>query len=227
MSLIGRVVPAVDRAWRSPRAWAVLLGLLAAGLAVDLLSKAWAFRDVGPWPIRLDREAIIADPDLHPIPPHPGVHVLPGDLVEFRLELNRGAVFGIAEDQRVFFVAFTATAFLAGLAVFTRNTGRREHLAHAGIAFVLAGGLGNLYDRIAFAGVRDFLRLLPGRRLPFGWTWPRDNPELFPWVFNVADLLLLTGVLMLIVHVNRAKAATQGRPGAPDDEALSLRERVG
>ena len=56
------------RAWRSPLAWTVLLGVLVAGLALDLGLKHWSFQNVAPQPVVLDREAIRA-PNWH-IPPH-------------------------------------------------------------------------------------------------------------------------------------------------------------
>ena len=68
---------------------------------------------------------------------------------------------------------------------------------------ILAGGMGNLYDRIAFSVVRDFLHMFPGGKLPFDWHWPGGSTELFPWVFNVADLLLLVGMTLLLLHINK------------------------
>ena len=40
--------------------------------------------------------------------------------------------------------------------------------------------------------------------VPFQWTWPgTNNPELMPWVFNLADVMLLTGMLLLLIHLRR------------------------
>lgn len=190
-------------ALRAPRAWIVLLLVLAAGLAVDLRSKDWAFDNVAGRPVPLDRERIVENPRYDPIPHHPSVTALPGGLLDFRLVINRGAVFGVGQGKRFFFIAFTAIALAVGLFVFARWTGPRHHLAHVAIAMILAGGIGNLYDRWRFGAVRDFLHMFPDWHLPFGWSWPYGSREIFPWVFNVADVLLLAGMGLLMIHLNR------------------------
>jgi signal peptidase II len=186
----------------SPAAWAVLIGVMALGLAIDLGSKSWAFAAVAPQPVVLDRETILSSRDRNPVPPHPSIPVLPGNLLDLHLVTNHGAVFGIGADKRVFFIVFTLVALVGALYVFARRTAARHHLAHVALALIMAGGFGNLYDRIVFGVVRDFLHMLPGWRLPFGWRWPGGSPELFPWVFNVADVMLLVGMGLLIIHIN-------------------------
>jgi len=189
----------------------VLFGVLVAALALDLGSKRWAFETVAPRPIELDRAELTADPTHDPIGWHPTRTVLPGELMDFKLVLNPGAVFGVGANHRWFFVVFTITALSVAILVFGRATGPRDHFAHLALGLVLAGGLGNLYDRLAFGRVRDFLHLLPGRHLPSGWTWPgTENPELLPWVFNIADLELLLGMLLLLTFLHwreKGKAA--------------------
>lgn len=194
------------RAWRSPKSWAVLLLVLIFGLALDIGTKYWSFANVAPHPVHLDRDEIL---DGHnPTANLPGKEVLPAGLLDFRLVLNEGAVFGIGGGKRVFFIGFTVVALAAGLIIFARFTNNRSTLAHAGIGLILAGGLGNLYDRIVYGVVRDFLHMFPGWHLPFGWTWPRwfgGSPEIFPWVFNVADVMLLAGMAALMIHIHRVE----------------------
>ena len=183
------------RAWRSPLAWLVLIGVLALGLSLDLSLKYWSFTHVA--------HAEFKDGQLN-IPPHAPVRIIPG-VLNLHLVKNEGAVFGIGANQRMFFVVFTIGALAAALLVFARWTGRGASLAHVAIGLILAGGLGNLYDRLRFSVVRDFMHMLPGWKLPWGWHWPGGSTEIFPWVFNVADVMLLFGMGMLMLHINRAE----------------------
>ena len=204
--------PRAVRAWRSPKAWFILCAVLVVGLVFDISTKYWSFANVADQPIVLDRETILAKPNDNPIPYHEGISVLPWGLLDFRLVINRGAVFGLGEHRRVFFIAFTMGALIAGLIIFARMTTSRGTMAHLGIGFILAGGIGNLYDRAMYGAVRDFLHLFPGWNLPFGWNWPRwfgGSTEIFPWVFNIADMMLLTGMALLMIHINRAEKLRQ------------------
>lgn len=197
------------RAFHSPLAWITLLSVLLLGLALDLGTKYWSFETVANEPVMLDREQLLADRTFNPIPHHHGVRVLPWRLLDFRLVINRGAVFGLGADQRVFFITFTLAALAVGLFVFGRYTNSRNRLAHVALGLILAGGIGNLYDRIVYGVVRDFLHMLPGWHLPFGLRWPGNNPEVFPWIFNVADVMLLSGMLLLMIHINRVESRRQ------------------
>jgi signal peptidase II len=199
------------RAFHSAAAWARLTLVLALGLATDLTSKAWSFHSVADQPVRLDRRVLLENPGWN-VPHHDGVHALPFGLLDFQLVINHGAVFGIGENRRFFFIAFTLGALLAGMFVFGRFTRANQWLAHVAIGLILAGGIGNLYDRIVFGVVRDFLHMLPDWNLPFHLTWPGGSPEMLPWVFNLADVMLLTGMGLLIEHMHRLER--RARPAA-------------
>jgi len=196
------------RAWRSARAWAVLLATFALALALDLWTKDWAFRTVADRPVTLRYEDVAGNPS-YSLPWHAGVRAVPPDLLDFRLVLNHGAVFGIGQGRGALFIAFTVLAVGTALWVFGRHTSSRSHMSHVGLALVLAGGIGNMVDRVSVGAVRDFLHLFPRRELPFGLHWPGGSDEWFPWVFNVADMELIAGMclLMLAVHLSDRRAA--------------------
>ena len=136
-------------------------------------------------------------------------------MLDFQLVLNAGAVFGAGQGKRWFFVLFTLGALGFAAVLFARWTHRRDRVAHAAIGMIIAGGLGNLYDRVVFACVRDFLHPLPGWRLPFGLSWPSGDRALWPYVSNIADAILLVGIGVLMVRMLRPRA-----PG-PDEGAGS------
>lgn len=186
-------------AWKSPRAWIVLCIVTIIGFSADLATKSWAFKHVTGQPVLLEREQLLSNPHWTPIPLHHGQEAIPGNLLDFRLILNDGAVFGIGSQQRVFFIIFTFIALGVAIWIFSRQTTKNNTIAHIAIGLVLGGGLGNLYDRIFIGRVRDFMHMLPDRHLPFGWSWPGSNSELFPWIFNTGDVLLLTGMGLLMI----------------------------
>lgn len=204
------------RAWRSPLAWIVLIVVVGAGLATDLGLKRWSFQNVAGQPVDLDRQDGPQTPGWR-IPQHEPVEVVPR-VLNLQLVKNDGAVFGIGSNQRMFFVVFTMAALTAAIVVFGRWTTRGATWAHVAIGLILAGGLGNLFDRLRYGFVRDFLHMLPGWKLPFGWNWPGGSDEVFPWVFNFADVMLLVGMGMLMIHMNslekRRKQAQAAREAA-------------
>lgn len=193
-----------ESAIRSRRAWVLLLVVVAAGLAADLASKSIAFASIAPNPVHVDREAVLAaqarGESLSRLIPQPltPVEVVPGWL-DFTLVLNPGAVFGIGAGKRWFFVAFTLGAMALAVWMFGAWTRGRDRWAHIGIGLLVSGGLGNLYDRLVYGCVRDFIHPLPNVLLPFGWTMPlTGGRELWPYVSNIADLWLLIGIGMLM-----------------------------
>ena len=161
--------------FRSPIALLCYVGTCALGLTLDLVTKVWAFRalDLGG----------------------EGYPFIPGWL-HFETTINHGAVFGLGQGQRWLFVgvSFAAIVFLSWLFA---TSERRQYGYHLLLGMLLAGVLGNLYDRIMFGHVRDMIHALP--------RWPK----LFPYIFNVADSLLCTGVFLMIVYSFFHKPAKQ------------------
>ena len=119
------------------------------------------------------------------------IQVIPfADLV---LVFNAGAAFsflaGAGGWQRGFFIviAFAAIALIGWLLV--RHAG--ERLFCAGLALILGGAIGNLWDRIVLGHVVDFVLLHAG-----GWHFP---------AFNVADSAITVGAALLILDGLRGK----------------------
>ncbi len=213
--------PGSGSAARSTRAWLVL-GLTALiGLVADLWSKSYAFAHVAGLPVVIQRRHVLTVSDLgYLIPQHEPVTVV-DRVLEFTLVLNPGAVFGIGAGQRWFFVVFTVIACMVAMLLFVRWTRPKDWMAHAGFGLIIAGGIGNLYDRLVFACVRDFIHPFPGVRLPLGLGWPGGTNELWPYVSNVADALLIVGIGMLMIHAWRMPAGAQPVSNDGREEGLS------
>lgn len=209
-------------AWRSPRAWTVLLVVALLGLASDLGTKSLAFAKVAAHPVVVDREQVLMLPpeDIGSLVPDKRVTVIPS-VLDFTLVLNPGAVFGLGAGKRWFFIIFTGAAAALCVWMFATWTGRRDHWAHSAIGLVLAGGAGNLYDRIRFACVRDFIDPLPGVQLPFGLAWPGGETEAWPWVSNVADAYLIVGIAVLLFLSFKPQKADRVTGASPGEAAAS------
>jgi lipoprotein signal peptidase len=214
-------------ALRSPAAhlrfWLVVIG----GLVLDLWSKHWAFHAIGQ---------------------NNSWELIP-NVLEFHITLNAGALFGLGQGQTTLFVIASFLALGLVLWMFSQCPARRWFMQIA-LGAILAGALGNMYDRVNVRLVKflpdpsrpvvvycepelsDDGRVLTLREypptpesavftLPAGavdglgeehgyvrdfikisqkWFGGRD---VWPWVFNVADMLLVGGVCVLAFRLLR------------------------
>lgn len=190
----------------------LFLAVVIAGLAADLTLKEVAFRTVAGTPIVLDP----AQPDHTVIPYHDPVTVIPG-VLSLRLTTNTGAVFGLGKGGRWGFIAVSLVALVIITRIFWRSPANMPAL-HIALGLILAGALGNLYDRFMYSAVRDMLHMFPGATLPFGWTWPGNEGSrvLYPWIFNLADAALVIGVAGVLVITWTSELRRRGRETAPD-----------
>lgn len=203
----------------NPMVWARFLLLIAALLAVDLGLKYWSFQNVADTPIRVRTaegggpEVLIPTEDASGyqvvstvgpmgepprIPAHEPIEVIPG-LLNLQLTLNTGAVFGTGQGGRPIFIGVSVIAVIVILFLIARSPAKATAY-QAGLALILSGALGNLYDRINYSAVRDMLHMLPSTRL-------------WPWIFNPADVQLIAGVclVLLVSYLTERKAAKQSK----------------
>lgn len=101
---------------------------------------------------------------------------------------NYGAAFSFLADQsgwqKYFFSIFSFVASVV-LIVWMKKTAINEKYKLLSLSFILAGAVGNLIDRVVHGFVIDFIDL---------------HYQSFYWpVFNVADIFISIGVLLLIV----------------------------
>ncbi len=98
---------------------------------------------------------------------------------------NEGAAWGIFEGSRVMLIVLSLV-FLAVFIWYFIIEKNKSWLFIVTFAFIFAGCLGNLYDRLVFGYVRDFIQFA---------FW-----QSFP-VFNFADTFLTIGIAMLIIYL--------------------------
>ena len=182
-------------AGRSASAWGLFVGFCVCGAIADLLSKSAVFA----WLMRA-------------APTTGSKQVIPG-VLRFTLSTNPGVVFGMDWIPDLAVVGATVAAL--GLVVwFFIVSDARARATHVALGMILAGAAGNLYDRL-FSTVH-----LPGRPRPsvrevrdfIDFSQLHVGPLNYPWVFNIADVLLVIGVGILLVvsfgQWRRERAAT-------------------
>jgi signal peptidase II len=113
---------------------------------------------------------------------------------------NTGALFGLMAGMAsplrgLIFITIPVLAIFLILA-FQFRTRENDFLVQTGLALILGGAMGNLYDRVAFGHVVDFLDFSLA-----GHHWP---------AFNLADSSICLGVFTLILDLFRRE-----RPMAP------------
>lgn len=225
------------------RFWPVVVG----GLALDLWSKDWAFETL--------RQG--------------GRQVLIPNVLEFFTTLNPGALFGIGAGHTEVFLIASVLALVLVLWMFAHSP-RQQWVSQLALGAILAGALGNMYDRafvslipLAGAGAngqvvryfegrpsltsdmialhefpaRDDVapRLVP-REVVEEWGPPRGyvrdfikiptrwfgGRELWPWVFNVADALLVVGVAALALRLLQERRARRRAARAALDATMEI-----
>ncbi len=108
-----------------------------------------------------------------------------GDLLWVDSSFNTGAAFSIMGGARWFFILI---AIISSLIMLYLLVSEKWHLTitnKIGIALILGGAIGNLIDRIIYAGVRDFIYL---KSINFA-------------IFNFADTFVTIGGVILVVSL--------------------------
>jgi len=171
----------------------LFFSIAIAGCLLDLATKQWIFGILG----------------MPPSPPW----WLWENYVGFQTSLNEGALWGIGQGWQTVFAALSVLAAIGILVWLFYGGAARDLLLTIALGCIIAGILGNLYDRLGLHGlkwinhpghqagdpvyaVRDWILVMIGDR-----PWPN---------FNVADSLLVCGAFMLAWH------ALFAQPGQPE-----------
>jgi signal peptidase II len=156
---------------RTPNRRLYLLLISVLVVAADRLTKNWI---------------------IHRIRPGYDIPIIPG---VFRLShvLNTGAAFSLMEnlppnDVRLGLIGFSVVAAVIVIILLWR-AGQTFSFASIALALILGGAIGNLYDRIRFHHVVDFLAV----RI-YHYNWPD---------FNIADSCIVIGACLLMLELFR------------------------
>ena len=106
-------------------------------------------------------------------------------LFNFLLKYNNGAAWGLLAGKQVFLIVLSIV-FMAIFIFYYIKEPNKSWLLNITFGFLFAGCLGNLYDRLVFGYVRDFIQF--------------DFWQSFP-IFNFADVALCIGVVLFIIYL--------------------------
>jgi signal peptidase II len=175
--------------------WILFAIVTVLSLAADQISKIWARGSLPTTRIAAgvhNASAACTIPDDivnrmcvgHPVP------VIDG-FWEWRLSMNPGSAFGLfsSQDFARIMLSVIGVAAVVGMLWILRRARPDQTVLHWALALVAGGAIGNLIDRIYFGVVTDFI------------LW-RHNKLEWP-VFNVADVVLVVGVILMFVDIQK------------------------
>ena len=114
-----------------------------------------------------------------------GLEILSSKFLNIHLIWNEGIAFGLFSfDNNVFYNFLTIFIFIIILIILFMIFKSEEKKKYA-LLMILGGALGNLYDRVYYRAVPDFIDFHFGE---FHW-----------FIFNVADIFITLGVIFMII----------------------------
>lgn len=144
--------------------------IMILGFLLDRLSKIWALKE-----LRVEGPIIILK-----------------DFFKLDYLENRGAAFGILQNKTWFLVLITVL-IIGAMCYYLIKYKPKSKLIRVSLAMIMAGALGNFYDRIIYKFVVDFISV------------HYKNIYYFP-TFNLADIFVTLGTIGLIIYLIKDEA---------------------
>lgn len=171
--------------------WTVFAIVAALSLIADQATKIWARGSLPVVSVHPGGASCIVPEDIvnrtcvgHPVPVVDGFW-------DWRLSMNPGSAFGLFSSQtgaRVL-LSVVGIAAVIGMLWMLRKARPDQKILHWALALVAGGAVGNLIDRMYFGVVTDFI------------LWRYQTHE---WpVFNVADIVLVIGVGLMFIDIQK------------------------
>ena len=190
------------------RKWKLFAIVSLLSLIADQVTKIWARRaleiDCGKWG-QGDMDVIDALVSRRCF----GVPVsVVENFWDWRLSMNTGSAFGLFSSTGTFgrvMLSVVGVAAVIGMVWMLRKSRADQRILHWALAFVAGGAVGNLIDRIFFGAVTDFV------------LWRYHSKE---WpVFNIADVVLVVGVGLMFIDIQKEGKREKALKKAKQDAA--------
>ncbi len=153
----------------SSKRYILVFGAAAVSIALDQLTKVWAWNTLQGEPVR---------------------HYF-NDMFRILFVQNEGAFLSLGADLsdelRMLALTLLPVIILAFLLVYTLRSRTLNTWQVVAYSFIFGGGVSNIYDRILYGKVVDFMNMGIG--------------DLRTGIFNVADVFIMIGLFMLIPYI--------------------------
>ena len=138
-------------------------------IALDQISKIW---------VRNNFESYIEN-------------IIIGDVFKLIKVENTGAFLGmgseLSETLRILLLIVLPIIVLISITIYTYIDKTLDKISIIGFSLIIGGGIGNIFDRIVYGSVTDFLYL------DFGGIFKTG-------IFNIADLSVTTGMILILIY---------------------------
>jgi signal peptidase II len=113
-----------------------------------------------------------------------------GDVFKLIKVENTGAFLGmgseLSETLRILLLIILPIIVLISITIYTYIDKTLDKISIIGFSLIIGGGIGNIFDRIVYGSVTDFLYL------DFGGIFKTG-------IFNIADLSVTTGMILILI----------------------------
>lgn len=193
--------------------WILFAIVATLSLAADQATKIWA-RDAlpvvghgtGPELAGGVRQCLVPDDIVSHRCQGKAVSII-DNYWDWRLSMNPGSAFGLFAGTSGARILLTVVGVIALVIMFVmlRKARDDQKILHWALALVVGGAVGNLIDRIYYGVVTDFV------------LWRYKTHE---WpVFNVADVVLVIGVGLMFIDIQKEGKRDKARQAARDEKA--------
>ena len=119
-----------------------------------------------------------------------------GDVFTLIKVENTGAFLGmgseLSEIPRILLLIILPVIVLISITLYTYIDKSLDKLSIIGFSLIIGGGIANIFDRIVFGSVTDFLYINLGEIFKTG-------------IFNIADLSVTTGMILILISSFKRK----------------------
>ena len=152
----------------------LITALVFLSIALDQISKIW---------VRNNFEGYIE-------------HNIIGDVFTLIKVENTGAFLGmgseLSETLRILLLIVLPIIVLISISIYTYIDKSLDKISIIGFSLIIGGGVGNIFDRIVYGSVTDFLYLNFGGIFKTG-------------IFNIADLSVTCGMILILISSFKKK----------------------